>query len=119
MPFACPTDYKLTQEGFVFAYQFPDLHIDATYYPLFTFKPAPSLLLVQCLFLSFQMHAPPSFIFLISLLREHDGSAGFFDGLSAGDCSMGSIWPGSEGHERSLLPEVRECEKPEGVTQHR
>lgn len=39
--------------------------------------------------------------------------------LRVGDCSVASIWLGGEGKERPLLPEVKECEKPEGEKQHR
>ena len=101
---------------------FPYLHIGATYYFLLHFKPASSLVPAQRLFLSCHTYPVSSLIFLRSLLWEHDGLAAFLmDDALAGvrGCSVGGLWPGSEGEERPPLSEVREYEQPAGVKRHR
>lgn len=63
--------------------------------------------------LPFYTYAAASLILLQSLLWEHDGLAAFLmDDALAGvrGCSVGGLWPGSEGEERPPLPKVRECE---------
>lgn len=89
MLFACQADYKLSQGelAYSFPYQLPYWHIDTTYYLLLNFKPASSLLPVQCLFLSCYTYASSSLIFLRSLPWECEVWL-LFDGL----CSSKGEW---------------------------